>query len=69
MRGLGTNHVISGQMRGIKKTDNANKQTYRQTSGHRDSMTESAQWGRLSENHPVSFVTTLVLLQFEFCLN
>ena len=31
MRGLGTDHVISGPMRG-------------------DSMTESAQWGRLGEN-------------------
>ena len=47
MRGLGTDPVISGPMRGLKKTasDGAN----RQTDGHGDSMTESAQWGRFSE--------------------
>ena len=51
MKGLGTDHVISGPMRGLKKTvsDGANKQTNRQTDGHRNSMTESAQWGRFSE--------------------
>ena len=56
MRGLGTDHVISGPMRGLKKTasDGANKQTNRQTSGHRDSMTESAQLGRFSENQVLS---------------
>ena len=26
-------------------------QTNKHTSGHRDSLTESAQWGRFSENH------------------
>ena len=51
-----TDHVISGPMRGLRKTasDDANKHTNkhtnRQTVGHRDSMTESAQWGRFSEN-------------------
>ena len=44
----GTDHVISGPMRGLKKTasDGADKHT----PGHCDSMTESAQWGRFSEN-------------------
>ena len=50
MRGLGTDHVIVGPMRGLKKM-HPMAQTNRQTSGHRDSMTESAQWGRFSENH------------------
>ena len=53
LRGLGTKHVISGSMRGLKKyaSDGADRQTNRQTSGHHDSMTESAQWGCFSENH------------------
>ena len=43
-------------MRGLDKTalDGANKQTDRQTDistdGHGDSMTNSAQWGRVGEN-------------------
>ena len=44
MRGLGTDHVISGPIQGLEKktaSDCAN----RQTSGHCDSMTESAQRG------------------------
>ena len=52
MRGLGTDHVISGPMRGLKKTasNGADKQTHRHTDGHGDSMTELALWGRFSEN-------------------
>ena len=48
----GTDHVISGPMRGLKKTasDGANRQTNTQTDGHSDSMTETAQWGQFSEN-------------------
>ena len=48
----GTNHVISGPMGGCKKTasDGANTHTKKQTHGHRNSMTELAQWGRFSEN-------------------
>ena len=44
-------HVISGPMRGLKKTasDGANRHTEPQTDGHGDSKTESAQWGRFSE--------------------
>ena len=52
MRGLGTDHVISGPMRGLKKLHlmaQTTRETDRQTSGHRDSMTESAQWGGFSE--------------------
>ena len=51
MRGLGTDHGISGPMRGLKKTasNGANKQTDRTTDGHGDSMTESTQCGRFSE--------------------
>ena len=43
-------------MRGLKKTasvgakKHTNKHTNRQTDGPRDSMTESAQWGRFNEN-------------------
>ena len=47
MRGLGTNHVISGPMRGLKKLHSisqTNRQTDKQTDGHGESMTELAQW-------------------------
>ena len=44
----GTDHVTSGPMRGLKKT--ASNGANKQTSGHGDSLTESAQWGRFSEN-------------------
>ena len=52
MKGLGTDHVISGPMRGLEKTasDGADKHTNRQTHGHCNFMTELAQWGRFSEN-------------------
>ena len=54
MRGLGTDHVISGPMRGLKKNRvRWRKHTDRHTDGHGDSMTESAQWGRFSENTTV----------------
>ena len=48
----GTDHVISGPMRGLKKhcirwRRHTNKHTH--TDGHCNSMTESAQWGRFSE--------------------
>ena len=46
MRGLGTDHVISGPMRRLgKKTasNGADRQTDRQTDGHGDFMTESSQ--------------------------
>ena len=48
MRGLGSGHVTCGPMRGLKKNcmgrGQTHRQTNRQTNGHRDSMTESAQW-------------------------
>ena len=47
----GTNHVTSGPMRGLKKCTRWHKQTHRNTFGHGDSMTESAQLGQFSENH------------------
>ena len=45
----GTDHVISGPMRGLQKTasDGAERQTNTQTGGHCNSVTELAQWGRL----------------------
>ena len=45
----GTDHVISGPMRGLEKncTDGADRHTH----GHGHSMTNSAQWGRVGENH------------------
>ena len=39
MKGLGTDHVISGPMRGIEE-----EKTDRQTDGHCNSKTESVQW-------------------------
>ena len=49
----GNDHVISGQMRGLKILPlmaQTNRQTHTQTDRHGDSMTKSAQWGRFSEN-------------------
>ena len=43
MGGLGTDHVISGPMRGLKILHQM-AHTHRQTDGHCDSKTESAQW-------------------------
>ena len=48
MRGLETDHVISGSIRGLKK--NALDGTNRQTDRHGNTMADSAQWGRFSEN-------------------
>ena len=45
----GTDHGLSGTIRGLKKL-HPMVQTNRQTRGHRDSTTESAQWGLFSEN-------------------
>ena len=42
---MGTDHVISGPMRGLKKWIQWRKQTDKQAEGHGDSMTELAQWG------------------------
>ena len=43
MRGLGTDHVISGPIRGLEnKCIPWRNQTNKQTDGHRDSMTKSA---------------------------
>ena len=44
----GTDHVISGLMRGLKKLHpmvQTERQTELQADRHCDSMTESAQWG------------------------
>ena len=46
MRDLGTDHVISGPMRGLKKP--ASNGANIQTDGHGDYMTESAKWSRFS---------------------
>ena len=50
----GTDHVISGPMRGLEKNctqwrRKTNRHTDTQTHGHGDSMTESAKWGRFSK--------------------
>ena len=53
MRGQETDHVISGQMRGLKKLHpmaQTDKLTDELTDGHGDSMTEYSQWGHFSEN-------------------
>ena len=48
MRGLGSGHVTCGPMRGLEKKfmgrGQTNRQTDKQTNGHRDSLTELAQW-------------------------
>ena len=51
----GTDQVISGPMRRLKKTasDGANKHINKQTNKHLDSMSESAQWGQFSEKKMV----------------
>ena len=49
MRGLGTDYVISGPMRGLKKLLSM-AQTDQQTDRHGDYMTESVKWDRFSEN-------------------
>ena len=63
MRGLGTDHVISGSIRGLEKNCTGwrkqidrqiDRQAETQTDGHGDSMTESAQWGQFSEHLPVN---------------
>ena len=47
----GTDYGSSGPMRGLEQNCTRwDKQTYRHTSGHEDSMTESAQWGGISKN-------------------
>ena len=46
MRGLETDHVISGPMRGLEKKphgEGADRHTDGRTDGHRDSMTDPAQ--------------------------
>ena len=49
IRGLGTDHVISLPMRGLKKLHPI-AHTDTQTDGHADYMTESVQLGRFTEN-------------------
>ena len=44
----GTDHVISGPIRGLKKL-HPMAQNHRQTDRHGNTMSESAQWGRFSE--------------------
>ena len=44
MRGLGSGHVTCGPMRGLEINFTGRGQTHRQTDGHRDYMTELAQW-------------------------
>ena len=45
----GTDHGMSGPIRGLKKCTQWQRQMNTQTEGHGDSMTKSAQWGRFSE--------------------
>ena len=45
----GTDHMILGPMRGLKKT--AHNGADIQKDGHGDSMTDLAQWGPFSENN------------------
>ena len=52
MRGLGTDHVISGPITGLKKNLHLIAQTDRQTDRQCNSMTDSAQLGQFSEKLP-----------------
>ena len=60
MRGLGTDHVISGPMTGFKKL-HVRAQTDNHIDGHGDSMTESAPWGPFSEKNGL---TTKYLISY-----
>ena len=65
----GTDNVISGPMRGLEKNCTRwRTQTDKQTSGHGDSMTNSAQWGRVGENTFVihSFSQWIILFLWSF---
>ena len=44
MRGLESGHVTCGPMKGLEKNCMGRGQTDKQIDGHRDSMTELAQW-------------------------
>ena len=46
----GTDHAISGLMRGLGNKLHPMALTDRQTDGHGNSMTKSAKWGQFSEN-------------------
>ena len=66
MRGMGTDHVISGPMRGLKKT--ASDAANRQISGHCDSMTESAKWADSVKNLLKSKGLLYLHCQQKWCL-
>ena len=69
MRGLGTDHAISGLMRGLKKMHlmaQTDKLTNKLTDGNRNSMTESAQWGRFSKNYVGCFLGFVICPFFWF---
>ena len=57
----GTDHVTSEPMKGLKICTQWRTHTEPKTDGHGDSLTESAQWGRFSEN-----ITLLVSLS-KYC--
>ena len=51
----GTDHVTSGPIRGLGKKLHLMAHTDKQTNGHGDFMTNSAQWGQVGENLVVKF--------------
>ena len=68
----GTDHVISGPMKGFEKNcirwrKQTHKQTDRHTDGHRDSMTELAQWCRFSENSFYSTGKIVIFMILNIC--
>ena len=66
MRGQETDHDISGPMRGLKKLHlmaQTKRQTDRQTSGHRNSMTDPAQRVNLRAHYNSQFCVS-----FLFCI-
>ena len=59
MRALGTDHVISGPIRGLNKNCIRCRRKNRHSGGHRNSKTESAQW----DNSVKRIIATIAKLE------
>ena len=66
MRGLGSGHVTCGPMRGLEINFTGRGHTYGQTDGHRDSMTESAQW---ADSVKIALLCLLCFMFYVLCEN
>ena len=64
MRGLGSGHVTCGEDLSNARVGLLHRgQTYRHTHGHRDSMTESAQWVDLGKNSRIEKIVFALLVK------